>query len=178
MKIGIAGAGGIGSNVAVNLVRSAVSALKIIDFDRVDATNLNRQFYFHDQIGQVKVKALADNLRRIRAEVAIEAIATRLDRFNCAGIFADCPIVVEGLDGAADKKMLLESLAGGRHVIVSACGIAGADLEEVRVRRIGSCYVVGDFCSDCGELPLFAHKVLLVASRMTEIILKHRESYV
>lgn len=54
MKIGIAGAGGIGSNVAANLVRSGVTSLKIVDFDRVESSNLNRQFYFSDQIGCLK----------------------------------------------------------------------------------------------------------------------------
>jgi sulfur carrier protein ThiS adenylyltransferase len=59
MNIGIAGVGGIGSNVAVNLVRSGIASLKIVDFDRVEPSNLNRQFYFHDQIGRLKVEALA-----------------------------------------------------------------------------------------------------------------------
>ncbi len=59
MKIGIAGAGGIGSNVAANLVRSGVSCLKIIDFDRIEPSNLNRQFYFQDQVGCLKVSAVA-----------------------------------------------------------------------------------------------------------------------
>lgn len=177
MKIGIAGAGGIGSNVAVNLVRSAVCSLKIVDFDRVESANLNRQFYFADQIGALKVEALAENLRRIRPEISIEMAATRLDKLNCAAIFADCPMVIEGLDGAADKKMLLESLAGGDHLIVSACGIAGHDLAGVRIRQIGRCSIVGDLWSDCGKAPLFAHKVLYVACRMTDIILKHRGAY-
>ncbi len=79
MKIGIAGAGGIGSNVAVNLVRSSASALKIVDFDRVELSNLNRQFYFHDQIGRFKVEALAENLRRIRPECHLES-AHQTDR--------------------------------------------------------------------------------------------------
>ena len=63
MKIGIAGVGGIGSNVALNLVRSGVMQLKLIDFDRVEPGNLNRQFYFADQIGLFKVEALKINLR-------------------------------------------------------------------------------------------------------------------
>ena len=43
MKIGIAGAGGIGSNVAVHLVRSGVESIKIADFDTIEKSNLNRQ---------------------------------------------------------------------------------------------------------------------------------------
>ena len=49
MKIGIAGTGGIGSNVAMHLVRSGITNLKFGDFDRIEKSNLNRQFYFEEQ---------------------------------------------------------------------------------------------------------------------------------
>jgi sulfur carrier protein ThiS adenylyltransferase len=172
MRIAIAGAGGIGSNVAVNLVRSGVASLKIVDFDRVEAGNLNRQFYFHDQIGRLKVEALALNLRRIRPDLDIETVAVRLDGANCLALLGDCRLVVEGLDQAGAKKMLLEALTASGRTVVSACGIAGSDLDGIRVRRLGSCHIVGDFRSDCVRLPLFAHKVAAVACRMTEIILR------
>ena len=172
MKSGIAGVGGIGSNVALNLVRSGVSRLKIVDFDRVEASNLNRQFYFHDQIGRLKVEMLAENLRRIRADIRIETVAARIDATNCQDLFTDCPLVVEGLDRRTDKKMLIETLAGVERIVVSACGIAGHDLEGIRVQRLGNCFIVGDFASDCAEAPLFAHKVLAVASHMSDIILR------
>ncbi len=45
MRIGIAGAGGLGSNVAVNLVRTGITSIKIVDFDEIEESNLNRQFY-------------------------------------------------------------------------------------------------------------------------------------
>ncbi|MBU1567375.1 MAG: sulfur carrier protein ThiS adenylyltransferase ThiF [Proteobacteria bacterium] len=177
MKIGIAGVGGIGSNVALNLVRSGISSLKIIDFDQVAPGNLNRQFYFRDQVGHLKVRMLAKNLQRIRPDVEIEIVAIRLDAVNCSSLFADCPVVVEGLDRQTDKKMLLESLAGGKQLIVSACGIAGHDLDTIQVRQMGNCFIIGDFVSDCADVPLFAHKVLAVAARMTDIILRHGGYY-
>ena len=170
MKIGIAGVGGIGSNVAVNLARSGIDTLKIVDFDRVELSNLNRQFYFFDQIGRLKVEALAENLRRIRPELAIEAVAERVDSSTCGALFADCDLIVEGFDGQADKKMLVECL-GGERIVVSACGIAGSELENIRVRRLGNCYIVGDFTTDCKTAPLFSHKVAAVANHMTERIL-------
>jgi sulfur carrier protein ThiS adenylyltransferase len=177
MKIGIAGAGGIGSNVALNLVRSGVSCLKIVDFDRVEPSNLNRQFYFHDQIGRLKVEALVENLHRLRADVDIETVAARIDAANCREVFADCPLVVEGLDGRIDKKMLIETLADKERIVVSACGIAGHRLDGIRVRRLGNCFMVGDFVSGCEEAPLFAHKVQAVANHMTDILLKYSGYY-
>ncbi len=173
MKIGIAGVGGIGSNVAVNLVRSGVDWLKIVDFDRVDATNLNRQFYFHDQIGRLKVEALTENLGRIRPGLRIEAVAARIDAGNCRSLLADCDLVVEGFDRRTDKKMLLETFGSDR-IVISACGIAGSDLDTIATRRLATCFIVGDFVTDCADAPLFAHKVATVANRMSAIILHHR----
>lgn len=170
MKIGIAGVGGIGSNVALNLVRSGVARLTIVDFDRVEPSNLNRQFYFADQIGMRKVEALSANLRRIAPDLAIEALAQRIDPGNCGQLFADCDLIVEGLDRQADKKMLFETFAESR-IVVSACGIAGTDLAAIRTRRLGNGCIAGDFTTDCAQAPLFSHKVTTVANYMSEFIL-------
>jgi sulfur carrier protein ThiS adenylyltransferase len=170
MNIGIAGVGGIGSNVAVNLVRSGVRVLTIVDFDRVEPSNLNRQFYFADQIGRYKVDALRENLQRIVPILQINAHVQRIDSANCRPLFADCNLIVEGFDRQTDKKMLLETF-GSERIVVSACGIAGAELEFIRTRRIGTCHIVGDFTTDCSQAPLFAHKVLTVANHMSAIIL-------
>jgi len=177
MKIGIAGVGGIGSNVAANLVRSGVTSLKIVDFDRVESSNLNRQFYFSDQIGYLKVEMLANNLRRIRGDICIEIETVRINALNCSALFADCPLVVEGFDRSTDKKLLVEALADKGRIIVSACGIAGHNIEDIRVRQMGNCFIAGDFLSDCAQAPLFAHKVLAVAGRMTDIILRQGGFY-
>ena len=139
MRIGIAGVGGIGSNVACMLVRSGLPFLKIIDFDVVDEGNLNRQFYFADQVGMQKVTALSENLR--------------------------------GFDRQEEKKMLLESL-GASKKIVSACGIAGADLHNIHERRIANCQIVGDFQTDCADAPLFAHKVMAIAAQMSALVIE------
>ncbi|MGB4572405.1 MAG: ThiF family adenylyltransferase, partial [Rectinemataceae bacterium] len=53
-RVGIAGAGGLGSNCAAALVRSGIGALVVVDFDVVSEANLDRQFYFHDQVGRPK----------------------------------------------------------------------------------------------------------------------------
>jgi len=73
VKIGIAGEGGLGSNCAMNLVRCGFDNFIIMDFDKIDASNLNRQFYFAEQIGMLKTEALKQNLKRINPDVKIEA---------------------------------------------------------------------------------------------------------
>ena len=170
MKIGIAGVGGIGSNVALNLVRSGIAWLKIIDFDRVESGNLNRQFYFADQIGMYKVEALMVNLTRINPAIRLDALVQRVEAENCAQLFADCDLIVEGFDRQEDKKMLFETFAREK-LVVSASGIAGADLATIRSRRIGNGYIVGDFTTDCAHAPLFCHKVSTVANHMSACIL-------
>ncbi|WP_320044778.1 sulfur carrier protein ThiS adenylyltransferase ThiF [uncultured Desulfobacter sp.] len=170
MKIGIAGVGGIGSNVALNLVRSGVMHLKLVDFDRVEDSNLNRQFYFVDQIGLFKVDALRVNLSRINPKVNLDALVQHIDRQNCSELFFDCDLIVEGFDRQVDKKMLIETFAHNK-TVVSASGIAGSDLAGIGSRKIGNSCIVGDFTTDCDQAPLFSHKVTTVANYMSEFIL-------
>ena len=173
MRVGIAGAGGIGSNVAVLLLRSGIHDFVIADFDCIEPSNLNRQFYFADQVGWLKAPTLAENLRRIDPLARVEAHVTRLDATNMAAFFHDAEVVVEGFDGAKDKKILLETFAGSGKLVVSASGVAGLDAERVEVRRMGNCHVVGDFHTQAGTDNLYAPKVHLVAALMSGIVLTH-----
>jgi sulfur carrier protein ThiS adenylyltransferase len=177
MRIGIAGAGGIGSNVAFQLVRSGLRFFKIVDFDRVEASNLNRQFYFADQVGRAKAPALAENLKRIDPAVEVQALVMRLDAHNMADIFNDVDVVVEGFDGAESKKILLECMAGSDKIVVAASGVAGFELDGITQRVFGNCHIVGDFSTPAGRDNLYAPKVLLVACLMSQIVLKHAQFY-
>lgn len=123
--VGIAGAGGIGSNCAMHLVRAGVRRFVLADFDVVSASNLNRQFFFRDQIGRKKVEALAENLQRIEPGLDMELQAVRLDPSNLARIFGSCDIVAEAFDHADEKAMLLSVLRPCKIPIVAVSGIAG-----------------------------------------------------
>lgn len=171
MRVGIAGVGGIGSNVAVNLVRSGIKELTLVDFDRVEASNLNRQFYFLDQVGGLKADMLRENLLRICPDLKITTMSARLTDRNLTSCFSDCSVIVEGFDRAEEKKMLLEVFAGDSRTVVSASGIAGCRVDTITTRTYGNCSIVGDFVSDCDREKLYAHKVLAVAAFMTEKIL-------
>lgn len=171
MRVGIAGVGGIGSNVAVNLVRSGLTQFTLVDFDRVEMVNLDRQFYFKDQVGRLKVDMLRDNLMRINPELDIQIVSCRIDASNARALFSNCVLVVEGLDKSEEKKMLLESCSGEK-VVVMANGIAGDRVDTIKCRRVGNCTVVGDFITDCCNAKLYAHKIQAVAAFMTEIVLR------
>lgn len=148
--VGLAGAGGLGSNCAAHLVRAGVKKLVIADFDVVSESNLNRQFFFRDQIGQKKVEALAANLRRIEPELQLSLHDVRLSPENADWTFAGCAVIVEALDSADAKSMLLGSLLPMGKPIISASGIAGWGRScEIRQRRIGkNLILIGDTASD------------------------------
>lgn len=176
-KIGIAGAGGLGSNVAVNLVRSGITNIKIADFDIIDQSNLNRQFYFKDQIGMVKVEALYENLTRINPDINLEIKNAKLDRSNMKEFFADCDIVVEAFDRNKYKSMLLEEI-GKKDLIVCGSGVGHHNLEDITVRKMGkNIYIVGDFTTDIKENKTFSAKVQIAASMMANIVMEKSGYY-
>ena len=123
--IGIAGAGGLGSNCAMHLVRAGVRRLVVADFDVVGESNLNRQFFFRDQLGMKKVAALKANLLRIDPEAEIEAVDVKLDATAARTLFAGCDVVVEALDAVSAKTMLLGALMPLGLRLVTASGLAG-----------------------------------------------------
>ena len=149
-RVGIAGAGGLGSNCAAHLVRAGMKKLVIADFDVVNESNLNRQFFFRNQLGQKKVVALGRNLRLIEPALDLTLHEAKITPDNARNIFALCDIVVEAFDSAEQKSMLLSALLPtGRHV-VSASGLAGwGRSNDIQVKRVGrNLILVGDERSD------------------------------
>lgn len=146
VRIGIAGAGGLGSNVAAHLVRAGVRKLVICDFDEVNASNLNRQFFFRDQIGKKKVAALGENLRRIEEGLDLTLLDLRLTAENAASTFADCDMVIEAFDNADAKAMLVAALLPLGKRLIAASGLAGwGRSAALKVRRLGTNLIlVGD----------------------------------
>ena len=144
-RIGIAGAGGLGSNCAMHLVRSGVKHITIADFDVVNESNLNRQFFFRDQIGQKKVEAVKENLLRIEPDADIRAVDMRLDASSAREIFADCGIVVEAFDAVDAKVMLVSAFASSGKKLVTASGLAGwGRSNAMKVRKMGNIVAIGD----------------------------------
>ncbi len=145
--IGIAGLGGLGSTVAAALTRAGIGKLILADFDIVDKSNLNRQHYFADQIGQNKVGATIENLRRINPAIKLETHNVKLDPKNVLTIFASADIIAECFDKAQEKQMLVETiLAKTNKPIVSASGLAGyGNSNAIKTQRISKRLIlVGD----------------------------------
>jgi sulfur carrier protein ThiS adenylyltransferase len=173
--VGIAGAGGLGSNCAAALARAGVGRLVIADFDAVSAPNLDRQYYFRAQVGRPKVEALAENLAAIDPAVAVEAHVLRIDPAAARALFAGCDVIVEAFDDAGAKDMLIEACLAAfpRTPIIGASGLAGVGrFEAIRVIRSGNLILCGDFENEVSaQLPPVAPRVAIVANLEADLAL-------
>jgi sulfur carrier protein ThiS adenylyltransferase len=150
--VGIAGAGGLGSNVAAALARAGVGRLIIADFDVVEASDLNRQYYFVDQVGELKVEALLENLRRINPFSKYQVHNLKIGRENVASVFGGADILIEAFDAAEEKQMLVETWLARfpKKPIIAASGLAGyGGNNRLRQRKLGNLYICGDEVSEC-----------------------------
>ncbi len=175
VTVGIAGAGGLGSNCAAALVRSGFRDFVISDFDVVSPSNLNRQFYFLDQLGRHKVTALAWNLKRINPDVKVETHIEKINNTNINEIYAKCKVMVEAFDNAASKKMLAESFCGKEVLYVTASGLGGwGNSDNIKVRKLnGLFYMVGDQSSEaCPACPPCAPRVMITAAKQADCVLE------
>lgn len=174
--VGIAGAGGLGSNVAVALARVGVGRLIVADFDRLEPSNLNRQQYFVGQVGRVKVEALHENLLNINPYSEYEMHAVRVTPRNVARLFGAADIMVEAFDRAEAKQMLIETWLArfpGRP-IVAASGLAGfGGNRKLHTRRLGNLFVCGDqeSCPEPGVSPM-APRVGIVAAMQANLVVE------
>lgn len=174
--VGIAGAGGLGSNCAAALVRCGIGKLVIVDFDMVSESNLSRQFYFKDQVGMKKTDALSVNLRRIDPDVRLEMLDLKLDKENIPSFFSDCDVIVEAFDLADQKQMLIETVLSRLpdKPLVIGIGMAGYGMNEtVHLRKEGNLYICGDETSEISEdLPPIAPRVGMVANMQANVVLE------
>lgn len=180
-RIGIAGAGGLGSNCAVALARCGVGTLVIADFDTVEKKNLNRQYYFSDQTGMLKTDALRDNILRINPAIKVKTHNKKLDKSDIMSVFRGCDIIIEAFDSNEMKEMLVETVQmkmPGIPLIIGS-GIAGwGNNESIRFRKVDdTLYVCGDESTTADEnLPPMAPRVGMVANMQAntaiEILMK------
>ena len=175
--VAVCGLGGLGSHVAVALARAGVGRLLLLDFDRVDLTNLHRQQYRADQIGQYKTDALAENLRQIAPYLALETRTVRLDWDNAPGLLAEADIVCEAFDDPKAKAMLTDAVLTElpEAYLVAASGMAGfGSANDIRTRRVtGRFYLCGDGTSDVADgVGLVASRVMVCAAHQAHMILR------
>lgn len=176
VKVGMGGAGGLGSNCAMHLVRSGFKRFVLVDFDRVDFSNLNRQAYAEAQVGEFKVEALAANMRAVNPDVELDVRIEKADGPRMAQLFADCDVVVEAFDSPEAKTTLVETMLPSDKLVVSASGIGGCgDCDAVVTRRVReNFYLIGDGRTEClGATPPLSPRVGVAAAKQADVVLDH-----
>ncbi|RLD55969.1 MAG: sulfur carrier protein ThiS adenylyltransferase ThiF, partial [Bacteroidetes bacterium] len=179
--VGIAGAGGLGSNCAVSLARVNVGNLIIADFDVIEESNLNRQYYFYDQIGQKKVSALKKNIENINPDVKVKAVDIKLNSKNIIELFQNCDVIIEAFDKAEMKQMIIETVLDKMpdKPLILGVGIAGwGDNNLLKTKKIDNLYICGDGIAEVSDKnPALAPRVGIVANMLAnqalEILLKN-----
>lgn len=174
--VGIAGCGGLGSNCAVALARTGMGKLILADYDRVEESNLNRQYFLRDQIGEFKAEALRDMIHRIDDRISIETHVVNLDPESVQAFFADCDVIVEAFDSDAAKQMIIETVMADMpdKYIVSGQGVAGHGKNEmIATQRHDRLFIVGDGMTEVSDdQPPLGPKVGAVANLQANMVLE------
>ena len=174
--VAVCGLGGLGSNIAVSLVRAGIGKLILADFDRVDITNLNRQQYTVDDIGRYKTEALSRYLKHISPYINICAYTEKMNINNYERILKNADIVCEAFDRAEEKSKICDYVLENmpEKYLVCASGMAGLEsANNIKTKRITKrFYVCGDGISDVSEDSLFSTRVMLCAAHQAHTVLR------
>lgn len=174
--VGIAGVGGLGSNIAISLTRAGIGKLILADPDTVSNSNLSRQQYFLNQVGLPKVAALKDNLMNISPFTLVNPYPLKITSVNLSMIFGKVDILIEALDDADQKQMLIENWQElyPEKYLIGASGIAGVGKNElIHTEQIGTLFLIGDGISEIedGMYPTAA-RVAVVANMQANLCLE------
>lgn len=175
--VAVCGLGGLGSNIAISLARAGIGRLILIDFDRVDITNLHRQQYKASQIGEYKTDAMTENLKEIAPYVEIQSHNVRVNESNAYDLMKDADIICEAFDNAECKSMLTDTVLEKMpdKFFVAASGMAGMDSpNSIKTRKItDKFYLCGDGVSDVNDnIGLVAPRVMLCAAHQAHTVLR------
>ena len=173
----ILGLGGIGSNIAVALARSGVGRLVLVDFDIVEESNLNRQYYNLSHVGMKKTDAMVDVIRSINRDIVLDVFDKKIDSNNIFEIVSGEKIVCEALDDAPTKSMVVGEILSSYSdkIVVASSGMAGiGDANSIRtVRRLKNLYICGDDVSDFEEVDgMMAPRVNICGGHQSNIVIR------
>ena len=175
--VAICGLGGLGSNIAIILSRLGIGRLILIDFDKVDISNLHRQQYKPNQIGMEKTNALAQNLEEIAPYLEIETHTAYMDENNYYELLQDANIICEAFDNPEAKASIVNYVLSEmpEKYIVAASGMAGIESANmIKTRRVSKrFYLCGDEISDASDgISLVSSRVMLCAAHQAHMVLR------
>lgn len=176
-SVAICGLGGLGSNIAISLARAGVGKLHLIDFDKVDISNLNRQQYLFRQLGMYKTEALKQNLLEIAPYCEIITDTVKVTEDNLYELLKDEDIICEAFDKAENKAMLVNGILErlSEKYLVAGSGMSGIhSANTIKTRRVTKrFYICGDGENDVEiDGTLFAPRVMLCAAHQAHAVLR------
>jgi sulfur carrier protein ThiS adenylyltransferase len=167
-SIGIAGLGGLGSNAAISLARLGIGRLVLIDYDIVEEENLNRQYYFINQIGMNKIDAIKQNIEKINPNIKLELHRIKLEKGSISNYFENVNVVIEAFDDAKIKTEFIEEILVKLpdKYIIAASGVTGyRDPDRIKTKKIGKLLLCQDSKAlSTDEDMLYAPRVILIAN--------------
>ena len=172
-SVGIAGAGGLGSNAALMLARSGIEKMFLADCDEVDASNLNRQQFWPRHIGMKKVDALREILLELNPHMRIETFDGKIDSANMADIISKEKVWIEALDSAELKGQFATMASAKADFVVAASGLCGIGGEPLKRKRLGNLLIVGDYRTGLDRANPFAPRVTQAAALMADGVLEY-----
>ena len=175
--VAICGLGGLGSNIAICLARAGVGKLILIDFDKVDVTNLHRQQYKAEQVGTPKPEALLSNLKEINPYITVETHNTKVTEDNAIELTKEADIVCEAFDKAESKAMLVNTILENApdKYILSSSGMAGfGSANLIKTKKLSKRFFLsGDSVSDVNDgIGLISSRVMVCAAHEAHMVLR------
>lgn len=176
-RVAVCGLGGLGSSIAIALARAGVGHLHLIDFDRVDLTNLNRQQYAVGQLGQYKTDALRETLSLVSPYCDVTCDTIQVTEETLPDLLKTEDYICEAFDRAEAKAMLVSGVLEHfpEKYLVAGSGLAGlGSANTIQTRRVSQrFYLCGDGTSDSSVgLGLVASRVLVCAAHEANMILR------
>ena len=174
----IAGLGGLGSNAAVSLARMGIGRIKLVDFDIVEPSNLNRQYYFIPQIAMKKTDALEETIKKLNPLTKIEKADIIVTESNISEIFSDFDVILECFDNKDTKAMFVANVLKKlpKSFLVAASGVAGIFSHKlIKTKTLGkSCVIIGDFENEAAQgMGLMATRAAIAANIQANIAVRH-----
>lgn len=176
-SVAVCGLGGLGSCIALCLARAGIGKLILIDYDRVELSNLHRQQYKPGQIGLLKTEALAENLKEINPYIRLETVTERITEENFSEILKNAQIICEAFDDPEAKAMLVNGVLEKmpEKYLIAASGMAGMDsANSICTKKVmGHFYLCGDGKSEVKEsMGLTAARVMICAAHQAHMALR------
>jgi molybdopterin-synthase adenylyltransferase len=133
----IVGAGGLGTNFANHFVRAGIGKVSIIDNDKVELSNLQRQLFYDERdIGKFKAEVLAEKLGFVNSEIKINGIVDKLNKSNIDELLSGVDILVDATDNF-ETRFIIDEACRKHGVPWLFTGIIGANAQSILINPSG-----------------------------------------